>query len=57
MEGLLLKYFVLNPNKKDEYGKASRFAIIIYARSIQYENPELANDLEKWIEDIEDNLF
>ena len=52
MTGLKMKYFVLNPNKKDEYGRASRAALQEYASHIRRENPELASDLMKWVEDI-----
>jgi len=48
MEGLKLKYFVLNPTKEDDYGIASRKAILAYADAIQQTNSELAFDLRKW---------
>ncbi len=47
--GLLMKYFVLNPSKKDKYGEASRKAMMAYARAIKAENPELAKDLQLWV--------
>lgn len=50
--GLFLKYFVLNPNKDNRHGKASRKAILEYARIIKSENSKLADDLEKWIVNI-----
>lgn len=50
--GLLMKYFVLNPNKQDAYGKASRDAMRAYALSISSENEELALDLIKWVGNI-----
>lgn len=53
MNGLLMKYFVLNPSKKDAYGKASRKAMKAYAVSIFDENEELAKDLVRWIESLE----
>ncbi len=53
MTGLQMKYFVLNPNKENPYGRASRIAILAYARSIRKENRGLAKDLEKWIATIE----
>lgn len=52
-EGLTMKYFVLNPNKKDAYGLASRHAILMYASHIQHENPKLAEDLREWIYSID----
>ena len=50
MDGLLLKYFVLNPKGDTEYHRASREAMRTYAKCIYGTNPELAQDLEKWIE-------
>jgi hypothetical protein len=47
--GLTMKYFVLNPNKNDAYGLASRNAISTYRDFIQKENPKLAEDLTAWI--------
>lgn len=54
MNGLLMKYFVLNPGKKDAYGKASRKAMKAFAVSIFDENEDLARDLVKWLESLED---
>jgi hypothetical protein len=48
MEGLKLKYFVLNPTKDDVYGKASRAALMAYATAIEGTNRELAYDLRLW---------
>ena len=48
-KGLLFKYFVLNPNKKNQYGEASRMAIKKYADVIRSDDPELASDLEAWV--------
>ncbi len=48
MEGLKLKYFVLNPTKDDSYGEASRKALLAYANEIQGFNRELAYDLKGW---------
>lgn len=47
-----MKYFVLNPTKEDEYGKASRRALAAYAKSIAEDNPELASDLYKWLQEL-----
>ena len=49
-EGLNMKYFVLNPNKRSEYGRASREAIRTYAIEIHKENPALGDDLLNWID-------
>lgn len=54
--GLLMKYFVLNPTKNDAYGKASRKAMKAYAVSIFDENEGLAKDLVQWIESLEGGL-
>lgn len=50
MSGLQLKYFVLNPNKDDVYGEASRCAMQVYANTIIKENHELARDLQEWLD-------
>ena len=51
-KGLQLKYFVLEPEKDNDYGVASRQAMSVFASVIHMENPELADDLEKWIKRI-----
>jgi|GEM_PF-1280886 hypothetical protein len=53
MDGLKMKYFVLNPTKDDSYGHASRQAMRTYAKEIWAENPELSNDLFRWASDAE----
>ncbi len=53
MVGLKMKYFVLNPKSKtieDAYAAASRAAMVAYASTINYTNPELAKDLLAWVE-------
>lgn len=53
MEGLKMKYFVLNPESKsvdDPYAEASRLAMLAYSDRIRRDNPELAEDLRSWIE-------
>ena len=52
-----MKYFVLNPTKNDNYGHASRQALRTYAKEITDENPELAEDLWKWANDIAISFF
>lgn len=54
MAGLEMKYFVLNPYKRDAYGRASNQAIRIYAQTIASTNQDLANDLIDWMDKIED---
>lgn len=49
MNGLMMKYFVLNPHKKDAYGKASRKAILAYADEIAKTNALLSTDLKSWV--------
>lgn len=57
MDGLVMKYFVVNPNKLGPYGKASREAMYTYARSIEEENPKLSTDLLGWLRGIEQDLI
>ena len=52
--GLLLKYFVLSPTKRDAYGEASRDAMIRYAESIRSTNPVLADELDEWVVRLEE---
>ena len=50
--GLEMKYFVLKPTSKipgDKYAEASREAMRTYAYYISSENPQLANDLRRWV--------
>lgn len=54
MRGLHMKYFVLNPMKRNPYGNASRKAIKTYALEIAKENPELAKDLIGWLRRMEE---
>lgn len=47
-EGLMLKYFVLNPTSSDKsHREASRLAIETYAKFCN--NPKLAEELRRWI--------
>ena len=48
-DGLRMKYFVLNPTKRDTYGKASRNALFAYADTVQDENTQLADDIRLWV--------
>ena len=57
MDGLKMKYFVLNPNKQDVYGTASRTAMRAYANIIKHENSELANNLVTWADRITSELI
>lgn len=50
---LQMKYFVLNPNKIDFYGAASRAAIRAYAKAILKLDTVFANDLIQWLNKIE----
>ena len=48
---LTMRYFVLKPRAEkpnDKYAIASQQAMLSYAFIIRPENPELADDLEKW---------
>jgi hypothetical protein len=49
-DGLLMKYFVLKPAGNDLHARASRDAMSHYAGFIWNENPQLAEDLNKWVE-------
>jgi hypothetical protein len=46
--GLEMKYFVLKPKGKDVYAKASRMAMLEYAKVIQDENRRLYDELQEW---------
>jgi len=52
MDGLLMKYFVLNPTKDDEYGYASMNALSEYAFCIKDVNPQLSKDIGKWLSEL-----
>lgn len=56
MNGLKMKYFVLRPDKDDDHAFASRMAIRTYAANIRKANPQLAKDLNGWLEEIEQSL-
>lgn len=53
MEGLQMKYFVLNPVKQDEYGAASCKAMLAYAEAIEQTNESLAIDIRVWVHKIQ----
>lgn len=44
--------FVLSPAKRDQYGKASRVALVAYAETIRGVNPKLAEDLTTWVDHL-----
>jgi len=52
------KYYVLKPEGEDVYAKASRTAMLTYAKVVYDENPQLAQDLVAWVstEELEANL-
>lgn len=52
--GLIMKYFVLKPTGTDEYARASRRAMFMYASSIERTNQALANDLRTWAHEEEE---
>lgn len=56
MEGLVMRYFVLKPEGNGDHEFASRMALRAYAANIKGINSELARDLTKWVEDIEQAL-
>lgn len=43
------KFYVLKPEGEDVYAKASRTAMLTYAKVIYDENPQLAQDLVAWV--------
>ena len=52
MSDLTMKYFVLKPKGKDgndAYARASRMAMLEYARRIRRVNPELCEQLKEWV--------
>lgn len=56
MTGLHLKYFVLNPTSSDAaFASASRAAMVTFAEVIRNTNKELALDLEKWVDLVNDS--
>ena len=56
-KGLAMKYFVLGPTKNDQYGKASRRAMAVYADTIRSENHALAADIDLWLEQVRAEIF
>ena len=59
MEGLKMKYFVLKPDGngvEDKYAWALRKAIMAYSFAIDPWNSKLADNLRKWIRQIEKEL-
>lgn len=54
--GLEMKYFVLSPTKKNEFGAASRAALLAYADRIQETNWQLANDLRDWVKKVRQEI-
>lgn len=46
--GLRLKYFVLKPQGSSTHARASRKALLAYAKVIEQENATLAKDLYAW---------
>lgn len=41
-------YFVLEPKGNTLHAKASRIAMVCYAKTIMHENPQLFADLMSW---------
>jgi len=54
--GLEMKYFVLNPNKRNAYGAASRMALRTYAEEIDSTNTKLSQDIETWVFGISEDI-
>lgn len=54
MSQLKMKYLVLSPDSSDErHAKASRDAIMAYAKSVEAEDPEYAANLRGWVGKVE----
>lgn len=51
--GLTMKYFILKPRGYDEYAKASRAAMRMYAKVVRKENWKLADDILNWVKQEE----
>lgn len=57
MDGLQLKYFVLNPTSSDVYyAEASRQAMLAFANQITWSNKKLADDIRTWVEHCDLNF-
>ena len=48
--------FVLSPAKRDEYGDASRNALVAYATSIVRKNPALAREIRAYLRAIDEEI-
>tara|TARA_R100001086_G_scaffold225895_2_gene144355 strand:- start:583 stop:774 length:192 start_codon:yes stop_codon:yes gene_type:complete len=48
-DGLQMKYFVLKPKGDDVFARASRIAMLQYAREIEMENATFAEDIRAWV--------
>ncbi len=47
---LEMKYFVLKPKGDSIHAQASRLAMLTYANVVRAHDPELAKELEKWVQ-------
>ena len=56
MSQMYSKYFVVNPNKDDIKGHASRLAVLAYADAVYQEDSALAFELRSWIDGIERDI-
>ena len=57
MSAMYSKYFVVNPNKDDIKGRASRMAVLAYADAVYKEDSALAFELRSWVDSIERKLL
>ena len=57
MSQMYSKYLVLNPNKDDIKGHASRLAVLAYADAVYKEDSALAFELRSWIDSIKRKLL
>ena len=49
IEKMAIENFVLTPRENNQYGRASRGAMMIYAELIAKENPDLSRELISWV--------
>jgi len=56
LKGLRMKYFVLKPGVDSPFGKASRMAMLAYAKEIKWTDEQLSAGLEVWVGNIRSSL-
>lgn len=51
MSGLELRYFVLKPSGNGLHGYASREALLLYAKIMEVEQPDFAEEIRSWVKE------